>query len=124
MKQEGLKNDRVVSPPRERGLRRFIGRRADTRGARVSGARSARDENLTQEFEGVSKEEASRHRESDPELVSAVPDDHSMRSVVAVSFCCVIIGGALVLEWGNISDAGFVIAALAAVVLFSAIDAW
>jgi hypothetical protein len=47
-----------------------------------------------------------------------------MPSVIGLSFCCMIVGAAVALEWADISNAGFAFAALAAVIFFSAMDAW
>lgn len=47
-----------------------------------------------------------------------------MSAIVGLSFCCVIVGGLVGLEWSDLSSIGFSFAALAAIVFFSAIDAW
>ena len=47
-----------------------------------------------------------------------------MPSIVPFSFCCVIVAGALGLEWANVGNGAFAIAALVAVLIFSAFDAW
>jgi hypothetical protein len=47
-----------------------------------------------------------------------------MSSVVGISFCCMIAGGLVGLEWTDISGIGFSLAAFAAIIFFSAIDAW
>jgi hypothetical protein len=43
---------------------------------------------------------------------------------VGLSFCCMMAGGLVGLEWSDLSSIGFSLAALAAIVFFSAIDAW
>jgi len=48
----------------------------------------------------------------------------SMFSIVGLSFCCMIAGGLIGLEWTSFSGVFFSVAALAAIVFFSAIDAW
>jgi hypothetical protein len=47
-----------------------------------------------------------------------------MPSIVALSFCCMIVAGALGLEWANVGNGEFAFAAVAAVLIFSACDAW
>jgi hypothetical protein len=47
-----------------------------------------------------------------------------MSSIVGVSFICMVLGGLAGLEWSGVSTFGFVFAAVAATVFFSAIDAW
>ncbi len=47
-----------------------------------------------------------------------------MSAIVGLSFCCMIAGGVIGLEWTDLSSIGFSLAALAAIVFFSAIDAW
>jgi hypothetical protein len=47
-----------------------------------------------------------------------------MSSIVGVSFVCMILGGVAGVEWSEVSALGFVFAAVAATVFFSAIDAW
>lgn len=47
-----------------------------------------------------------------------------MSAIVGLSFCGVIVGGVVGLEWSDLSSIGFSFAALAAIVFFSAIDAW
>lgn len=47
-----------------------------------------------------------------------------MFSIVGLSFCCMIAGGLMGLEWTSLSGVCFSVAALAAIVFFSAIDAW
>ena len=47
-----------------------------------------------------------------------------MSLIVGLSFCCIIAGGLVGLEWSDLSSIGFSLAALAAIVFFSAIDAW
>ena len=47
-----------------------------------------------------------------------------MFAIVGVSFCCMIVGAAVGLEWADISDIGLALSALAATIFFSAIDAW
>ena len=47
-----------------------------------------------------------------------------MSAIVGLSFCCMIVGGLVGLEWSEFSSIGFSFAALAAIVFFSAIDAW
>ena len=47
-----------------------------------------------------------------------------MFSIVGLSFCCMLVGGLVGLEWSDFSSIGFSLAALAAIVFFSAIDAW
>ena len=47
-----------------------------------------------------------------------------MSAIVGLSFCCMIVGGLIGLEWSDLSSIGFSLAALAAIVFFSAIDAW
>jgi hypothetical protein len=47
-----------------------------------------------------------------------------MSFIVGASFCCMVVSGAVGLEWASVSNIGFALAALAATVFFSAIDAW
>ncbi|HLW91248.1 MAG TPA: hypothetical protein VKS78_08115 [Roseiarcus sp.] len=47
-----------------------------------------------------------------------------MSFIVGVSFCCMIVGAAVGLEWADVSTVGLVLAALAATIFFSSIDAW
>ena len=47
-----------------------------------------------------------------------------MSAIVGFSFCCMIVGGVIGLEWTSLSSAGLSLAALAAIVFVSAIDAW
>jgi hypothetical protein len=47
-----------------------------------------------------------------------------MSAIVGLSFCCMIVGGLVGLQWSDLSSIGFSFAALAAIVFFSAIDAW
>ncbi|GEM_PF-4522667 len=47
-----------------------------------------------------------------------------MSAIVGLSFCCMIAGGLMGLEWADLSSVGFSLAALAAIVFFSSIDAW
>jgi hypothetical protein len=47
-----------------------------------------------------------------------------MSAIVGLSFCCMIVAGLIGLEWSDLSSIGFSFAALAAIVFFSAIDAW
>jgi hypothetical protein len=46
-----------------------------------------------------------------------------MASIVGISFCCVLVGGLMGFA-SEFSSAGFALAALAAIIFFSAIDAW
>jgi hypothetical protein len=55
---------------------------------------------------------------------SAVCGAISMSAIVGLSFCCMVVGGLVGFEWSNLSSIGFSFAALAAIVFFSAIDAW
>jgi hypothetical protein len=47
-----------------------------------------------------------------------------MFSIVGISFLCMMISGAIGLEWTDFSGLAFSFAALASIVFFSAIDAW
>jgi hypothetical protein len=47
-----------------------------------------------------------------------------MFSIVGISFLCMVISGAIGLEWVQFSGVAFSFAALASIVFFSAIDAW
>ncbi len=47
-----------------------------------------------------------------------------MFSIIGLSFCCMVAGGLIGVEWSELSSIGFSLAALAAIVFFSAIDAW
>jgi hypothetical protein len=47
-----------------------------------------------------------------------------MSSIVAISFLCMVAGGVVGVEWAEASSIGLALGALAAIVFFSAIDAW
>jgi hypothetical protein len=47
-----------------------------------------------------------------------------MPSIVVLSFCWAIVGGALGLEWANVGNGEFALAAVAAVLFFSVCDTW
>jgi hypothetical protein len=44
--------------------------------------------------------------------------------IVGISFLCMVISGAIGLEWTDVSGVALSFAALASIVFFSAIDAW
>ncbi|HLH51719.1 MAG TPA: hypothetical protein VKV96_20440 [Roseiarcus sp.] len=47
-----------------------------------------------------------------------------MFSIVGLSFCCMVAGGLIGLEWTSLSGVFFSVAALAAIIFFAGIDAW
>jgi hypothetical protein len=47
-----------------------------------------------------------------------------MPLIIALSFCCMLIAGAVGVGLASFSDIGFMVAAIAATILFAAMDAW
>ena len=47
-----------------------------------------------------------------------------MSFIVGISFCFMMVAAAVGFEWADVSTVGLALAALAATIFFSAIDAW
>jgi hypothetical protein len=47
-----------------------------------------------------------------------------MPLIIALSFCCMLAAGAVGANLASFSDIGFIVAAVAAMVFFAAMDAW